>query len=451
LNLEDIMHPLRYRQCQGRWSRLVCACLVAAGMTQPAGAKDKSKGSDDKPQLFGDWNGERTRLADEGITFDLGYDSQVAHNIAGGTRHLTRYTDQWSAGATLDLDKLWNWHGATLRILYTQRDGRDLGADAGLGTSMSVQDLFGRGQTLHLTILALEQKFLGGKLAWRVGRLPVGRDFATFSCDFQNLTFCGSQPGNLVGDYWLNWPSSSWGTRLKWKTSTSTYVQLGAYQVNPTYVDPHYEHANGWKPDFPAGTTGTLVPLEFGWTPKRNGLPGSYKIGFWYDTSGGDDLFLDVDRTPLPLSGAPALHRDARTGGYIDFKQQVNGDAGGKGLTVFLRVTQADHPTATLDRQISLGAQYKGPFGRTRDKIGFGLGATHSNDYAAVTQRLRNQLDPANAQPVHDGNEYAAEIFYRWSPVPAFDLQPSLQYVINPGASDKRDALVVGLFTSIKF
>ena len=34
----------------------------------------------------------------------------------------------------------------------------------------------------------------------RMVRLTVGEDFASFSCDFQNLTFCGAQPGNLVLD-----------------------------------------------------------------------------------------------------------------------------------------------------------------------------------------------------------------------------------------------------------
>lgn len=61
----------------------------------------------------------------------------------------------------------------------------------------------------------------------------MGEDFANFSCDFQNLTFCGSQPGNLVSGYWVNWPTSQWATRIKLQVSQQTYVQIGAYQVNP--------------------------------------------------------------------------------------------------------------------------------------------------------------------------------------------------------------------------
>ena len=87
-------------------------------------------------------------------------------------------------------------------------DGRDLGKDAGIGNNQQLQEIYGRGQTLHLTVFALHQDFFGGRLEWRFGRLPVGEDFASFPCDFQNLSFCGAPAGNIVGDYWINWPTS---------------------------------------------------------------------------------------------------------------------------------------------------------------------------------------------------------------------------------------------------
>ena len=93
--------------------------------------------------------------------------------------------------------------------------------------------IYGRGQTWHLTIFALEQKFFDGMLTWKLGRLPVGEDVNSFSCDFQNLNFCGAQPGNIVGNYWFNWPVSQWGTRLRVDLKKVAYVQLAAYEVNP--------------------------------------------------------------------------------------------------------------------------------------------------------------------------------------------------------------------------
>lgn len=408
--------------------------------------------ADDSPYLFGDWNGNRTRLADVGVTFDLGYTSEVAHNFTGGTAQLTRYTDQWKFGATLDLEKLWGWSGGTFQIVMTDRNGRDLGTDAGIGNNQLIQEVYGRGQTWHLTIFALEQKFLDGKLAWRVGRLPVGEDFASFSCDFQNLTFCGSQPGNIVGDYWVNWPTSQWATRLKFAPSDRAYVQIGVYQVNPKYVDDQYARHSGWKLDFPSGTTGALIPLELGWTPLVDRRPGSYKLGVWYNTSGGADLFLDSQHQPRAITDGQPLQHDSRRGIYINLQQQVSGDAGNSGVTLFLNVSQADRATSATDRQIAMGMEYASPFGRPMDKVGFAVGATHANSYAADYQRLYNNLHPDQAGLVKDGNEYVTEMFYSWSPVPTVALRPNLQYIVHPGGSEQNhNAFVIGLKSIVVF
>lgn len=330
---------MRIEHCKKSWITAALLAALGAGVAQQAWA-------DDNPYLFGDWNGNRTRLADAGVTFDFGYTGEAAHNFAGGATQLTRYTDQWKFGAKLDLEKLWGWSGVTFQIVMSDRNGRDLGADAGIGNNQLIQEVYGRGQTWHLTIFALDKKFLDGHLDWRVGRLPVGEDFASFSCDFQNLTFCGAQPGNIVGDYWVNWPTSQWATRLKFNPNDRAYVQIGVYQVNPKYIDDHYARHSGWKLDFPSGITGALIPLELGWTPVVDGRPGSYKLGVWYNTSSGADLFLDRQLQPRAISDGQPLQRDSRRGVYINLQQQVSGAAGSSGATLFLNVSQADHATS---------------------------------------------------------------------------------------------------------
>lgn len=431
------------------YSTTLLSIVVVAGLS--LGAVSQAR-ADENAYLFGDWNGHRTRLADEGVTFDLGYDSAAAHNVTGGTRQLTRYADQWKAGATLDLEPLWGWKGSTFQIAYTQRNGRDLGADAEIGNNQLLQEVYGRGQTLHLTILALGQTFLDGKLDWRIGRLPVGEDFHQFSCSFQSLTFCGAQPGNLVGDYWVNWPTSQWATRLKLNTTERTYVQIGAYQINPNYVDDSYARRNGWKPDFPGGTTGVLLPIEFVWKPELNGRPGNYKAGIWTSTAEGSDLYWDIHHQPIALTGDQPLQHDHRRGAYVSLQQQVSGTADGAGATVFLNVTQADRDTSATDRQVALGMEYQGVFGRDADTMGCAIGATHANGRAADHQRLYNQLNPDDAGWVKDGNEYVAELFYGWSPLPSITLRPNLQYVRRPGGIREKDnAFVLGLKSSITF
>jgi len=404
-----------------------------------------------RPYLFGDWDGGRTRLADAGVTFDLGYGGEAAHNFTGGTAQLTRYTGQWAFGASFDLDKLWGWHGASFQVSVSDRNGRNLGADASIGNNMLLQEVYGRGQTWHLSQFWLKQDFLGGKLTWKTGRATVGEDFAAFSCDFQNLSFCGAPPGNLVGGYWVNWPTSRWATVLKLYTTGQTYMQIGAYQVNPNYVDDSYARSKGMLPDFPGGTTGALIPLEFGWTPNLDGRPGSYKFGVWYNTSKGADLYYDFNHHPAGETGLAPLQRDGQYGAYINFQQQISGDAGGSGASLFLNISQADRHTAATDRQIALGIRYKGPFGRSQDMLGFAVGATDNNSrhFAYVEQHnARTGEDTV----VGNGNEYVSELFYSWSPIPSIFLRPNLQYVLHPGGTSiNSNAFVLGLKTGFTF
>lgn len=425
---------------------IVVACLGFAATAAHADDLANSK------YLFGDWGGERTRLAEKGITFDFGYGFEAAHNFSGGDKHITRYTDQWKFGGTFDLDKLWGWRGGTFKLIITDRNGRNIGADANIGNNQLIQEVYGRGQTWHLTMFSLEQKFFNDRLTWTFGRLPVGENIGSFSCDFQNLTFCGAQPGNIVGDYWVNWPTSQWATILKLDTTKETWVQIAAYQVNPNYVNDQWARRNGWKLNNPGGTTGALIPLEFGWKPMVNGLPGSYRVGVWYNTSKGNDLFYDVSHQPIALTDGKPLQHDSRQGAWITFQQQVTGEAGGKGATVFLNITSADHATSQTNNQIALGMEYKGIFDRPNDFVGVAFGGSHANGEYAKRQRLFNAANPGQAQIVQSGYEKVTEVFYSWSPIPSIALRPNLQYIQDPGGSNKRDnAFVLGLKTSVAF
>jgi len=428
---------------------LVLVPVLAAMLAPQIAAAADLDGS---PYLLGDWNGQRTRLAEQGVTFNLGYVSEIAGNTSGGRDKKIRNSDQWLFGSELDLDKLWGWQGARFHIDITNRNGHNLSTDAGLGTFQQVQEVHGRGQTWRLTNFYLAQSVLDERLRLKFGRLTIGSDFAGFSCDFQNLTFCGAQPGNLVGSYWGNWPVSVWAGVASLNTSAHTYLKAGVYQVNPAYFDDDHNVHQGLYPNNPHGTTGALIPVEFGWLPSVKGLPGSYKAGVWYNTSDSADLMLDQDRRPLGTTSVGALRRSGAYGGYINFQQQVTGTAGGQGVSVFLNVSQADKFTAATDSQVALGMEVKGVSGRPRDMVGLAVGATHGNGRYASYQRTHNRVYPNAQVVVDDGYEVAAEVFYGWSPIPSLSIRPNLQFVKHPGGSARNDdAVVLGLKTLVAF
>jgi porin len=397
--------------------------------------------------LTGEWGGLRTRLRDGGIDLTLGYTSEAAYNASGGDRQRVRETGQFTFGTALDTDKLIGLPGGTLKVDITYRRGKDLGAGANLGVLQQVQEVYGRGQTWRLTDFYYQQSFANGHVDLKLGRLTQGGDFGAFSCEYMNLSFCGSPPGNLVGDYWYNWPISVWAARLRVKNDNA-YFMVGAYEINPRNLD------NTFTIGHFHGATGVMVPVAFGYTPRLGaaGLPGSYKLGAWYNSSNADDLLLDINRQPRAVTGLSPLRRDGRYGFYAQFQQQLTGTAEDspsgrkttKGLVAFLNVTQADRETSAVDNQIAAGIFYTGllPF-RPHDDFEFAVARTNVNG------RSLGALPVGNTRP---NAEYAAEIDYGLHATGWLIVRPNVQYVIDPGGySDRKDVVILGVKSSINF
>jgi porin len=123
-----------------------------------------------------------------------------------------------------------------------------------------------------------------------------------------------------------------------------------------------------------------------------------------------------------------------------------------RGATVFLNVTQSDRATATdLDRQVSLGVQYKGAIpARPADTLGLALAANHVSARVAANERLLDGI-PGNRLPVQ-GSEYVTEVFYGWKPWPYLTLRPNFQYILHPdGTTAYANVVVIGLKTTLDF
>jgi porin len=394
------------------------------------------------PGLIGDWRKVRTRLARRGISITARYASESAANLSGGDRTLFREAGQFDGGVLLDLDKLIGLKGAAFQATLTYRRGDNLSDDAHLGTLQQVQEIFGRGQTLRTTQLWYEQ--VVGPVEVKLGLTDPGEDFAAFSCQFMNLSFCGAQPGNLAGDYWYNWPVSQLGARAHVTIDKTHYLSVAVYQINPRNLD------NGFYVAHVSGGTGALIPVEAGWTPTFGGHVGSYKVGGWISTAHADDLLLDVNHQPQVLTGLEPLQRSSRYGVYINAEQQLTGRSrNGKsvsGLSVFANITQADRETTLTDNQVALGLFYRGLFPHQRGNVfGFAVARTGVNSRATRSQLL----DPTHPQ-VQRGGEYAAELFYSIQPLEGLELRPNLQLIHHPGGiDDAPNVTILGLKAAV--
>lgn len=370
------------------------------------------------PWMLGDWNGQRTQLQDKGYDFNLSYGGEMATVLDAkyASSHGTEYSDQWVFGAHLDLEKIAGWQDTEAQINITKRDGQSLSqtSDALAGHLSSAQEVWGRGQTWRLTDFWIKKKFLDKKLDVKVGRFGEGEDFNSFDCDFQNLSLCGSQVGNWVGDQWYNWPVSQWAARVKYHITPEVYAQVGAYEYNPENL----KRGKGFNLSTD-GSKGAILPAEVVWTPKvgEQKLPGEYRAGYYYITA--DAQVIDHNE------------KDHHQGGWVVAKQQLTAhqDDVSRGLTGFVNVTVHDKQTNEKSDMQNIGLVYKGLMdARPQDEIVVGVARIHMNDRLHTGQH----------------EEIDSEIYYGIHATNWLTIRPNVQYIRHVGGYKDGENVWVG-------
>ncbi|MBK5006358.1 porin [Pseudomonas sp. S60] len=414
--------------------------------------------SPSSPWMLGDWNGSRGELADQGVDLEFSYLSEIAANVHGGASHHTaRYADQWSAGAKLDLSELLSWKNAEAEIRLSNRNGRGLDEDAlndrRVGGFGATQEIHGRGSVTRLSQFWLSKGWIDNKLNVKIGRFTVGDEFATADCAFQNLSFCGSQPGNYVNDIY-NSPISSWAVRLQYALADDLVAKIAAYNVDPSSLD----NDNGLKLRT-HGTSGTMVPVELVWTPRIGKLPGEYRVGYFKNTVNRPDVLNDVNGQPAALTQNQYRVHDGRSGWWLNAKQQIsskNNDQS-RGLVLAASLSFQDQATTPVDSYMHISLVYKGPFDfRPLDQLGLGLSRVHASDQYLENAQFKNQVNgvyfdsPSYIPEQH--TSYQAELNYRIQATNWLHLMPNIQYIRNPGnVREVENAVVIGLQVGSSF
>ncbi|MEQ7922031.1 carbohydrate porin [Xanthomonas sp. WHRI 1810A] len=426
--------------------------LALLGLATGAHAADAF--DHDSQWMLGDWGGKRTELSQQGYDFKLDSVMEMGSNVHGGYDHdkTFRYSDQYSLGAHLDLQKILGWQDAEFQLTVNNRNGDSLSndriGDPRVGTISSSQEVWGRGSITRLSDLWYQQKFLGKALSVKIGRFNEGQDFNTFPCDFQNLALCGSQVGNW-DTIWYNWPVSQWGMRVKYDLSPELFVQVGAFEQNPSNL----ENDNAFKLSG-SGTQGAVIPVEAVWSPKVNGLLGEYRLGYYYSTADSTDVYKNSNGGYAAQSGDDYRGSSSKHGMWLTLRQQVTSAASdnSRGLSLFFNGTLHDKKTNMIDNFVAVGATYKGPFdARPEDDIGVGISRIHVNPAYRKDVKLQNQVagvtqysDPAY-MPLQD-TEYNAELYYGVHVTNWLTVRPNLQFIRHPGGVNQvDDALVAGL------
>jgi porin len=408
---------------------VACAALVAASAAHAESWLDRK-------YMTGDWGGLRSSLETQGVTIRAGHLSESAANPVGGFRQGAAYTQEVYLGADFDLDRLVGLAGGKLHVTFTERAGKSL-ANTAIGSIISVQEVFGAGQNVRLAELAYQQVLFDGRLTARLGWIHASDNFASspIYCHFQNNGFCG-QVGIVINSGYTIFPAGSWGGMLKLASTDEFYLQAGVYEVNPTLpLLP-----NGFKLGL-SGATGVISMSQVGWQPRlgSEALPGSYRLGGYYDTSTAPWL-----GSPL---GGPKYGTRGRWGVYAQADQMIHRTVPGsdRGLTAFAVAAYSGPDTAKLQYIWQAGLLQKGTFaGREHDTIGLGLIQSRISDQLVAAQIRANALAPQSANV--QSAETTIELNYRAQLTPWFSLMPNIQYVMRPNAvTTIPNALVLGL------
>jgi porin len=448
---------------------LVTASAQAEDTVTEPPAKSAFRQFLEQDYFFGTWGGRRTALQEKGIDFEFVYFGAWPRNMSGGIKTGQVYEGALMALLDLDSEKLVGYSGGHLHAGGLWIHNGDAFSKEFVGDLNQVS-LLDFPDSLRLWELWYEQKFLSGKLSFKLGQMAIDQDFimpeyylSLASLNFLNQTFFfptvafnvydQNIPGFPVGHHALaSTPYGAPGARLRYSPTERCYVQAGVYDGNPdrfgdgTRINLHENE-------------GALAYFEIGYrlngAAGDTGLPGNYKAGGWYHT---DDFYDYYSTLTAPLTMTAPEQHSGNWGVYFLADQTLyrenapDEDPARQGLAGFFRVAGAPSDRNLASFGIDGGLVYKGLIPtRDWDTLGFAASYMELSDDIADAQKFINSFIPGAAGVPVD-YEAVLEVSYRAQLTAWWTLQPDFQYVIHPGGSSMNDdAFVFSLFTSLRF
>jgi porin len=404
----------------------------------------------DQEHLFNDWLGYGHEMRKSGFDLNGYFTADLLGNPVGGMSQGFDAASSMGMQLVVDFDTLVGLKGTQFITSMIWRAGDNLSADH-IGNLFTVAQLYG-GQNLRLYEFMLRQKLFDDQLVIEAGRTAAFDRFLSFPI-FWNYVNNGID-GNPKGIFFsvpafgqTVYPTSSWGLFSKWQPADQKwYLQAGGYLLDS---DDGANSTSGlnWTFDVdlgPAAFVQTGYHLNDDVTD--TGLPGDYAIG----------AFVSGDNQPKYLSPTES---QSNAGGYIFLQQMLFthdhseanlkrkrnfwGPGAMEGLTAFTAIVITPMDSISMfPLYVDGGLTYQGIIpGRPDDFLSFGV------MWGEVSDELQQSQGPG-----HQTYEAVLELNYRYFVTPFFYIQPDVQYVIQPGATDTiENALVLGAQVSVNF
>jgi porin len=400
-------------------------------------------------QMLGDLCGARTFLARYGMTLGIQETSEVLGNVTGGSQRGADYDGLTQVTLQLDTQHAFNWYGGTFNVSGLQVHGDNLSAE-NLGSLQTASGIEAdRGA--RLWELWYDQKFLDqDKLDIKIGQQSLDQEFMVSSNAllFVNTMFgwpmvpSADLPGGGPA-----YPLSDLGVRAQWKTPVdSLKILAGVFNGSPIRNNDaaDSQRADRWGTSFPLdGGVLAITELQYSYPAlgamsygDESPLSGTYRLGAWYDSEQFADQRYDNTGASLADSstGVARLHNgDYSIYGVVDQMIMRSSTDPNRNLSTFLRVMGTpENDRNFIDFSMNFGFNLTDPLPyRTDDTFGIGMGYTRVSNYA-VGLAQDNETDNGGFAPQGRGETFV-EATYQYQLYPWMQLQPDVQYVINPG------------------
>ncbi|MGB7790444.1 MAG: carbohydrate porin [Terrimicrobiaceae bacterium] len=465
---------------------LVLLASLSAAFAGSSSSEEISNGADpwwEGDYGTGDWLGVRTKLEDKRVEISGGYTAEVWGNTTGGLKTGAVYTGLLDFGATVDLEKLVGWKGASVSTRWLWLSGRDASEDL-VGNFLTISNIAGF-NTLRMGELWFQQDLfprgddgLPG-LSLRVGQMIADREFviSDYGALFTNGTF--GWPAFLYTNIPGGGPGYPMGTLgLRVAVNPREWLTLGSAVFQGNVFDQDVNrHGFRWDLNSDQGYF-WINELQVRWTQgdSAKGLPGQGKFGAWFHTANFADPFVDENgvaladeassgnprthswnygfywildqmlyREPARLEPAAGFSGDGKSVASSKTSVQVAEGSSNQGLGWFGRIAFEPQNRNFVGFHFDTGLVYTGMI-PTRDEDEFGVGFV----YAQLTNGARRTLELEGSRGV--GAEMVLEFTYKAILTPWLYIQPDAQFIINPGATqDLSNDFVIGGRVSIDF
>lgn len=410
------------------------ACSQPAQEDVLSGPDSRETGQGPHGHLLGNWGGERSRLAERGVNFDLQYISDQLWNIKSPQKERLASWNRVRGTIDLNFETLVHQQGLYFHATALWQGGGILGTYLGTLTSPSGMS---SGNTFRLDSWWLEKRWLNERFTVRLGQF-AGQDFYGEQHDGASFIFepMGYALGNLFTDYESYDPPSTPAMEVRVVPVNHVYVKS---MVEAEDRDPYAHNRTGFIPQF----RGVPVSIsEIGFTPGKNassvkafdnvesrkGYSGLYQFGASYNPG---KFTRPTGTTPrsgnylLYLMASQALWRVDRTEG--------------KGLDATFTYDWSPADVNRNNRELTAGLRFNEPIPvHFHNTVSLGF----------VQNSLSSQFLQVGASRWKA--ERALECNALLDVAPMLLLQPVVQYYANVGGRPGR-AVVFGFRTKIEF